>query len=54
MHYGQEWRQSRALAHTALNVNAVKKYHYMQEDVAALFARDLLDEPEQFRKFARK
>ncbi|OCH91997.1 cytochrome P450 [Obba rivulosa] len=46
--YGQEWRAQRKLAHTSLNPVQLKRYHGMQEDIAALLCKKLLDSPENF------
>ncbi|RDB19701.1 hypothetical protein Hypma_013169 [Hypsizygus marmoreus] len=46
--YGQEWRQHRKLAHVALNPTATRKYHSVQEDLAALLNKALLDDPKNF------
>ncbi|OBZ74750.1 O-methylsterigmatocystin oxidoreductase [Grifola frondosa] len=51
--YGKEWREQRKLAHLALNSTAVKKYHIVQEDLAALMNKDLLERPEDFFAHAR-
>ncbi|OCH91989.1 cytochrome P450 [Obba rivulosa] len=51
--YNDEWRAQRKLAHTALSPTAVKGYHVMQEDSAAIFARDLLRAPENFNPLMR-
>ncbi|OCH91972.1 cytochrome P450 [Obba rivulosa] len=51
--YNDEWRAQRKLAHTALNLTAVKGYYGMQEDVAAVFARDLLQAPGNFMALMR-
>ncbi|KAI0928027.1 hypothetical protein AcW2_004170 [Taiwanofungus camphoratus] len=46
--YGDEWRAQRKLAHVVLNPAAVKTYHVVQEDVAALLSKQLLDTPAEF------
>ncbi|OBZ74343.1 O-methylsterigmatocystin oxidoreductase [Grifola frondosa] len=51
--YGKEWREHRKLAHVALSPAAVKKYHGVQEDIAALMNRDFLDRPEDFFSHVR-
>ncbi|PCH34875.1 cytochrome P450 [Wolfiporia cocos MD-104 SS10] len=51
--YGEEWRAHRKLAHTALSPTAVKKYHIIQEDFAALLCNDLLSKPEDFFSLVR-
>ncbi|OCH92010.1 cytochrome P450 [Obba rivulosa] len=53
MPYGQEWRALRKLAHTALSPAQVKKYHGMEEDVAALLCTHLLESPERFSDHVR-
>ncbi|KAH7923415.1 cytochrome P450 [Leucogyrophana mollusca] len=44
-HYGTSWRQQRKLAHSALNSEAVKKYHQLQEHVVALYLESLVSDP---------
>ncbi|VDC07343.1 unnamed protein product [Peniophora sp. CBMAI 1063] len=51
--YDEEWREMRRISHNALGTQPVKQYHRMQEDMAALFARDVLDEPSNFRVILR-
>ncbi|KZT25793.1 hypothetical protein NEOLEDRAFT_340771 [Neolentinus lepideus HHB14362 ss-1] len=51
--YGPEWRLQRKLAAVVLNPTAIKKYHNVQEDVAALLNKDLLTSPEDFMKHIR-
>ncbi|EMD35960.1 hypothetical protein CERSUDRAFT_115908 [Gelatoporia subvermispora B] len=46
--YGEEWRAQRKLAHMALSSTAIKQYCSMQEDIAAILAKDLLDSPDDF------
>ncbi|KAF7799349.1 hypothetical protein EIP86_010581 [Pleurotus ostreatoroseus] len=46
--YGDEWRAQRKLAHHALSPSAVKRYHAVQEDLAALLGQQLLNTPEDF------
>ncbi|KAJ6489644.1 cytochrome P450 [Mycena vitilis] len=46
--YGNEWRAHRKLAHVALSQNAVKQYHELQEDLAALLNKAMLDRPDDF------
>ncbi|THH16796.1 hypothetical protein EW146_g3913 [Bondarzewia mesenterica] len=46
--YGKEWREHRKLAHRALSAGAVKKYHIVQEDLAALLNKDFLEKPDEF------
>ncbi|THU99233.1 cytochrome P450 [Dendrothele bispora CBS 962.96] len=53
MPYGEEWRESRKLIHIALNPGAVKKYYGVQEDIAALLNKDLLDSPNDFMQHLR-
>ena len=38
----------RKLAHSALSPAAVKKYYTIQEDLAAILAKQLIDSPEDF------
>lgn len=51
--YNDEWRLQRKLAHAALGPGAVKKYHDVQEDLAALLAKQLLDAPTEFFSHVR-
>ncbi|KAL0959324.1 hypothetical protein HGRIS_014585 [Hohenbuehelia grisea] len=51
--YGTEWREQRKLAHMALNPTAVKKYHVVQEDLAALLCADILKTPDDFFSLVR-
>ncbi|ESK91872.1 cytochrome p450 [Moniliophthora roreri MCA 2997] len=53
MNYGPEWREHRKLAHVSLNATAVKRYHPLQEDIAATLCRELLDDPKNFYEHAR-
>ncbi|KAF9266559.1 cytochrome P450 [Marasmius fiardii PR-910] len=53
MDFGQEWREQRKLAHIALSPTAVKKYQIIQEDIAVLLCRDILEKPEDFYSLAR-
>ena len=46
--YDDEWRAQRKLAHHALSPRAVKQYHAVQEDLAALLCQSFLDAPEEF------
>ncbi|OSC96472.1 cytochrome P450 [Trametes coccinea BRFM310] len=46
--YGPEWRTQRKLAHSALSPSSVKKYHIIQEDLAAMLCREILDDPKDF------
>ncbi|KAJ7127124.1 cytochrome P450 [Mycena epipterygia] len=51
--YGNEWRAHRKLAHVALSQGAVKQYHVVQEDLAALLNKAILDKPEDFFSHVR-
>ncbi|KAJ8482310.1 hypothetical protein ONZ51_g5439 [Trametes cubensis] len=46
--YGAEWRTQRKLAHAALSPSAVRKYHIVQEDLAALLCKEIMDTPNDF------
>ncbi|KAI0635409.1 cytochrome P450 [Trametes polyzona] len=48
MSYTDEWKAHRRLAHVALSPNAVKRYHVVQEDLAALLSQAFVDNPEDF------
>ncbi len=43
-----EWRAQRKLAHVALSPTAVKDYHGVQEDLAVMLNKALLEKPEDF------
>ncbi|KAF4601638.1 hypothetical protein EYR40_004837 [Pleurotus pulmonarius] len=47
------WKLHRKLARTALNPDAIKKYHVVQEDIAALLNKSLCDDPNDFRESFR-
>ena len=49
----EEWRAHRKLAHTALNPTAVKRYHVIQEDLAAILSKEILETPEDFFSLVR-
>ncbi|KAI0644111.1 cytochrome P450 [Trametes meyenii] len=51
--YGDEWRIQRKLAHTALSISTVQKYHVIQEDLAALMSRQILETPQDFFSHVR-
>ncbi|KAF8173842.1 cytochrome P450 [Mycena galopus ATCC 62051] len=51
--YGTEWRESRKLIHSSLNPSAVKKWHTVQQDMAALLNMDLLSNPREFQHYIR-
>ncbi|THH21271.1 hypothetical protein EW146_g251 [Bondarzewia mesenterica] len=51
--YGKEWREHRKLANVALSATAVKRYHVVQENLAALLNKDLLDKPDDFFNHVR-
>lgn len=42
------WKLQRKIARLALSPEAVKKYHLVQEDAAALLNKSLCDDPEAF------
>ncbi|KDQ29819.1 hypothetical protein PLEOSDRAFT_1039344 [Pleurotus ostreatus PC15] len=44
------WKLHRKLARTALSPDAIKKYHIVQEDIAALLNKSLCDDPDDFRQ----
>ncbi|KAI0746370.1 cytochrome P450 [Daedaleopsis nitida] len=46
--YGEEWRAHRKLAHTALSPTAIKRYHIVQEDLAAILCKQILELPDDF------
>ncbi|KAG2140543.1 cytochrome P450 [Suillus bovinus] len=48
--YGPDWRQGRKLVHGAVNQEAVKKYHSLQEDVTVRFLRNLVESPSEVMK----
>ncbi|EKM49581.1 uncharacterized protein PHACADRAFT_154053 [Phanerochaete carnosa HHB-10118-sp] len=53
LNYNQEWRAQRKLAHHALGPRAVKQYYVVQEDLAALFSKQILEDPEGFFSHVR-
>ncbi|KAI3614781.1 cytochrome p450 [Moniliophthora roreri] len=53
MNYGPEWREHRKLAHGSLSSAAVKRYHRVQEDIAAVLCKELLNDPTNFYNHAR-
>ncbi|KAI0644109.1 cytochrome P450 [Trametes meyenii] len=50
---GPEWRAQRKLAHVSLSPSAVRKYYTVQEDLAALLSKRLLDTPLDFFNHSR-
>lgn len=46
--YDSLWKLQRKIARFALSPEAVKKYHLVQEDAAALLSQSLCDDPEAF------
>ncbi|KAI0759411.1 cytochrome P450 [Trametes elegans] len=46
--YGNEWKVQRKLAHTALSPSAVKQYYSVQERIATMLCRDILNQPRGF------
>ncbi|KAJ6573811.1 cytochrome P450 [Mycena vulgaris] len=48
MPYCEEWREHRKITHAALNTAAVKKWHTVQQDLAAIMVKDILDDPHNF------
>ncbi|TFK38918.1 cytochrome P450 [Crucibulum laeve] len=46
--YDKEWREHRKLAHLALSPTAVKRFTGVQEDLAALLNKMLMDNPDNF------
>ncbi|KAJ3743519.1 cytochrome P450 [Lentinula detonsa] len=53
MSLGKAMNLHRRLARTVLNQEIIKKYHPVQEDVAALMAESLLQNPDNFAKTIR-
>ncbi|KAJ7764870.1 cytochrome P450 [Mycena metata] len=53
LQHGPEWRLQRKLAASGLNSTAVRRYIPLQEDLAALLAKKLLDSPERFFSHVR-
>ncbi|EKM50901.1 uncharacterized protein PHACADRAFT_212817 [Phanerochaete carnosa HHB-10118-sp] len=51
--YNEEWRAQRKLVHHALSPRAVKQYHIVQEDLAAILGKQILDDPENFFSYVR-
>lgn len=48
MPYGDEWREHRKIVHGSLNSTAVKQWHTVQQDMAILLNKDLLNDPSGF------
>lgn len=46
--YEDEWKARRKLGHTGFSQAAVKKYHGVQEDMAALLNKAILENPDEF------
>ncbi|KAF9265663.1 cytochrome P450 [Marasmius fiardii PR-910] len=46
--YGPALKEQRKLCHTALSIEAVRKYHELQQDAAALFLNSILEDPNDF------
>lgn len=53
MEYGHEWRACRKLEHMALSSGAVKQYEPMQERFAAMLAKEIIDDPDNFYDLVR-
>ncbi|EEB91337.1 hypothetical protein MPER_10316 [Moniliophthora perniciosa FA553] len=53
LNYGPDWREHRKLAHGSLSLTAVKQYHHVQENIAAVLCKELLDDPTNFYNIAR-
>lgn len=53
MQYGAEWRACRKLEHVALGPVAVKQYLPMQARFAALLAKEIAEDPENFYDLVR-
>ena len=51
--YGPEWRACRKLEHMALGPGTVKQYEPMQEWFAAMLAREIVDDPDNFYDLIR-
>ena len=53
MDYDHEWKEQRKLARNVLGFGSVKKFYRIQEDVAVLLARDLIDDPNNYASSLR-
>jgi len=53
MNYGKTWREHRKLTHIALSPDAVKQYYRVQEQIALLLMKGLLDTPQEFDSLLR-
>lgn len=53
MPYGSEWRASRKMANLALSPSAARKYHSIQEEIAAMLAIDISNEEDRFFELVR-
>ncbi|EMD36954.1 hypothetical protein CERSUDRAFT_155335 [Gelatoporia subvermispora B] len=51
--YNDEWRRQRKLAHNALSPTSVKQFHRVEEDIASIIGKQLLEDPAQFFKHIR-
>lgn len=48
MQYGPEWRACRKLEHMVLSPTSVRQYHPLQEKFAAMLAKEISEDPENF------
>jgi cytochrome P450 len=46
--HGTEWRSDRRFTHLALNTDAVKQYHAIQEQHVHTYLQNLLERPDNF------
>ncbi|EMD36022.1 hypothetical protein CERSUDRAFT_96245 [Gelatoporia subvermispora B] len=53
LQHGEEWRAHRKLAHTVLGRSQVKQFCEMQESIAAVLAKGLLEAPQDFFTLVR-
>lgn len=50
---GKDMALQRRLAHSALNLDAVRQYHSRQESLSALMLLELLETPQNFMEHVR-
>lgn len=53
MPYSPEWRACRKLEHIALGPSAVRQYEPVQEKFAAMLAKEILEDPDDFYDLVR-
>ncbi|KAJ7259646.1 cytochrome P450 [Mycena rebaudengoi] len=51
--YGDEWREQRKIVNSSINPTATKQWRGIQQDLAALMTKSLLDSPQNFMAHIR-